>query len=75
LKTILVTGGLGYIGSHTCLALAEAGYGLVIVDNLSNAKPQVLERIRGLAPRAPWLSMRKTSATGMDWARSSATMP
>jgi UDP-glucose 4-epimerase len=53
LKTILVTGGLGYIGSHTCLALAEAGYGLVIVDNLSNAKPQVLERIRGLAPRAP----------------------
>ena len=52
MKTILVTGGLGYIGSHTCVALAEAGYGLVIVDNLSNAKPQVLERIRELAPRA-----------------------
>jgi UDP-glucose 4-epimerase len=53
LKTILVTGGLGYIGSHTCVSLAEAGYGLVIVDNLSNAKPQVLERLRELAPRAP----------------------
>jgi UDP-glucose 4-epimerase len=52
LKTILVTGGLGYIGSHTCVALAEAGYGLAIVDNLSNAKPQVLERLRELAPRA-----------------------
>jgi UDP-glucose 4-epimerase len=52
LKTILVTGGLGYIGSHTCVALAAAGYGMVIVDNLSNAKPQVLERIRELAPGA-----------------------
>jgi len=52
LNTILVTGGLGYIGSHTCVALAAAGYGMVIVDNLSNAKPQVLERIRELAPNA-----------------------
>ena len=46
---ILVTGGLGYIGSHTCVLLAAAGRELVIVDNLSNAKLQVLERIRGLA--------------------------
>jgi UDP-glucose 4-epimerase len=52
LNHILVTGGLGYIGSHTCVALAAAGYGMVIVDNLSNAKPQVLERIRELAPGA-----------------------
>ena len=49
---ILVTGGLGYIGSHTCVVLAEAGYELAIVDNLSNAKPLVLERIRELAPGA-----------------------
>ncbi len=49
-KTILVTGGLGYIGSHACVALAEAGYGLAIVDNLSNAKRGVLERIAELAP-------------------------
>ena len=46
--TVLVTGGLGYIGSHTCTALAEAGYRLVIVDNLSNAKREVLERLREL---------------------------
>jgi UDP-glucose 4-epimerase len=51
-KSVLVTGGLGYIGSHTCVALAEAGYALVIVDNLSNAKLQVLERLRELAPGA-----------------------
>ena len=51
-RTILVTGGLGYIGSHTCVVLAAAGCRLVIVDNLANAKPQVLERIRALAPGA-----------------------
>jgi UDP-glucose 4-epimerase len=47
---ILVTGGLGYIGSHTCVVLAQAGYELFIVDNLSNAKPQALARVRELAP-------------------------
>ena len=51
-RTILVTGGLGYIGSHTCVVLAAAGCRLVIVDNLANAKPQVLGRIRALAPGA-----------------------
>jgi UDP-glucose 4-epimerase len=47
-KSILVTGGLGYIGSHTCVVLAEAGYRLVVVDNLSNAKQAVLQRLREL---------------------------
>ena len=65
MKTILVTGGLGYIGSHTCVALAAAGYGMVIVDNLSNAKPQVLERIRELAPNA---SIAFHEADIRDWA-------
>lgn len=49
---ILVTGGLGYIGSHTCVALAGAGHSLVVVDNLSNSKPSVLDRLRELAPGA-----------------------
>jgi UDP-glucose 4-epimerase len=48
-RTVLVTGGLGYIGSHTCVALAAAGYRPVIVDNLGNAKASVLERISELA--------------------------
>ena len=47
---ILVTGGLGYIGSHTCVVLAEAGHELLIVDNLSNARLEALQRIRELAP-------------------------
>ena len=39
---ILVTGGAGYIGSHTCVELLNAGYEIVVVDNLSNSKPEAL---------------------------------
>lgn len=42
---ILVTGGTGYIGSHTCVELLNAGYKVVIVDNLSNSKEEVISRI------------------------------
>lgn len=42
---ILVTGGLGYIGSHICVELAEAGHSAIIVDNCSNASPRVLARL------------------------------
>ena len=45
---LLVTGGLGYIGSHTCVALAEAGCELVILDSLANSKLAVLERLHEL---------------------------
>jgi len=45
---ILVTGGLGYIGSHTCVALLRMGYALAIADNLENSKIAVFERIRTL---------------------------
>ena len=44
--TILVTGGLGYIGSHTVVALIEAGYSVMIVDNLSNSKLEVLDALQ-----------------------------
>ena len=37
MKTILVTGGAGYIGSHTCLELLNAGYEVLVVDNLANS--------------------------------------
>ena len=48
---ILVCGGAGYIGSHTCVVLAERGYRMVIADNLSNASAKVLERLEQLTHR------------------------
>lgn len=45
---ILLTGGAGFIGSHTCVELIEAGYDVVIADDLSNSKPLVLERLKEL---------------------------
>ena len=50
---ILVTGGLGYIGSHTVVALSEAGYEVVIVDNLSNTRIEVLDGIESIIGRRP----------------------
>ena len=45
---ILVTGGAGYIGSHTCVELLDAGYEVVVLDNLSNASEKSLERVEAL---------------------------
>lgn len=50
---ILVTGGLGYIGSHTCIKLIEAGYTPIIVDNLYNSKKSVLARIEKITGKLP----------------------
>ena len=47
--TILVTGGAGFIGSHTCIELLEQGYNVVIVDNLSNSSKIAVDRIRELS--------------------------
>ena len=50
---ILVTGGMGYIGSHTCVELLQAGYEIVIVDNLSNSKEDVAEKIKSITGILP----------------------
>ncbi|HGN1707624.1 TPA: UDP-glucose 4-epimerase GalE [Providencia rettgeri] len=50
---VLVTGGLGYIGSHTCVQLIKAGFVPVIMDNLCNAKLEVLNRIEKLTGERP----------------------
>ncbi len=52
-KRILVTGGAGYIGSHTAVELLGAGYDVVIADNLCNSKASVIERIAAIARRRP----------------------
>jgi len=50
---ILVTGGAGYIGSHTVVELLSAGHDLLILDNFSNSSPRVLERIEQIAGKRP----------------------
>ena len=49
--SILVTGGAGYIGTHTCVELLNAGYEIVVVDNFSNSKPGALNRVREITQR------------------------
>ena len=49
MKQILVTGGAGYIGSHTCLELLENGYNVIVVDNLSNSSPESIKRVEKIS--------------------------
>jgi len=59
---ILVTGGLGYIGSHTAVALQQAGFEVLIVDNMSNSSIDVLEgiaHITGTTPQFKYLDLRE----------------
>ena len=65
-QTILVTGGTGFIGSHTTVELQQAGYEVVIVDNLSNSKLEVLdgiEKITGIRPAFEQVDLRDAEAT------------
>ncbi len=50
---ILVTGGTGYIGSHACVALAQAGHELLILDNLCNSRAEVVDRLATICGRRP----------------------
>ena len=51
--TVLVTGGTGYIGSHTVVQLLDAGKSVVVIDNLCNSKREVLDRIEAITGRPP----------------------
>ena len=65
-ETILVTGGTGFIGSHTTVELQNAGYDVVIVDNLSNSKEDVIdgiEKITGIRPAFEKVDLRDQEAT------------
>ena len=63
-RKILVTGGLGYIGSHTAVALQEAGYDVVIIDDLSNSELFVLDRITqitGIQPEFLQIDLKESA--------------
>lgn len=71
-QTILVTGGTGFIGSHTTVELIEAGYKVVIIDNLSNSKIEVLdgiEKITGVRPAFEQVDLRDFAATEAVFAK------
>ena len=53
MKTILITGGAGYIGSHTAIALTQAGYTPIIIDNFSNSEPSTIDRIGAITGKLP----------------------
>ena len=52
---ILVTGGAGYIGSHTTLALLEAGYEVVVLDNLCNSSDAALHAVEAICGKSAWM--------------------
>lgn len=52
MSKVLVTGGAGYIGTHTCVEMLQAGLDIVVVDNLSNSHPEALRRVERLAGRS-----------------------
>ncbi len=49
---VLVTGGAGYIGSHTCVELLNCGYGVIVIDNLCNSNPKSLERVQKITGKS-----------------------
>ena len=49
---VLVTGGAGYIGSHTCVELLNSGYGVIVIDNLCNSNPKSLDRVQELTGKS-----------------------
>ncbi|GGK81295.1 UDP-glucose 4-epimerase GalE [Mangrovihabitans endophyticus] len=51
MRTVLVTGGAGFIGSHTCVDLLEHGYETIVVDNYTNSSPTALDRVQKIAGR------------------------
>ncbi|MEI6823783.1 MAG: NAD-dependent epimerase/dehydratase family protein, partial [Bacteroidota bacterium] len=53
MKNILVTGGIGYIGSHTVIELMNRGYNPIIIDNLVNSDIEVLDRIEKITGKRP----------------------
>jgi len=66
--TILVTGGAGYIGSHTCVELLKSGYDVIIADNFYNASRDVPDRIARITGKKPQVyAIDVEDAMDLDW--------
>lgn len=66
--TILVTGGAGYIGSHTCIRLLEAGYQIAVIDNLCNSSIKAVQRVKELTGKDfPFYQEDLRSAEALKW--------
>ncbi|WP_286229759.1 UDP-glucose 4-epimerase GalE [Neobacillus mesonae] len=64
---ILVTGGAGYIGSHTCVELLNAGHEIIVVDNFSNSKPESLTRVKEITGKeVPYYDIDLLDRDGLD---------
>ena len=64
LERVLVTGGAGYIGSHTCVELLQAGHDVVVVDNLCNSQRESLRRVEHLTGRGVTRRERNGTLSG-----------
>ena len=53
MSKVLVTGGSGYIGSHTVLALLQSGKDVIVIDNFSNSSPESLKRVSNICGKSP----------------------
>jgi UDP-glucose 4-epimerase len=71
---ILLTGGAGYIGSHTYVALVEAGFEVVILDNFSNSHPSVLIRLGQITRQNQVFATKARCWTRRYWQRFSPNM-
>ena len=74
MSRILVTGGTGYIGSHTTVELMQQGYNVTIVDNLSNSSIDVLDGIAAIVGKSPSLPIL-TALTSWIWIMYSSSIP
>ena len=64
--SILVSGGAGYIGSHTCVELLNAGYDIVVADNYYNSCPEALKRVREITGKVCKAPEREYGKTVVD---------
>lgn len=72
---VLVTGGAGYIGSHTCVELLNAGFDVTVFDNFCNSVPEVLARVEHIAGRRPSLVRGMSAIRGRSLPHSGRAGP